>query len=226
MLRNLFKTWSDLAPDEATYWDEVEAISLVNNRPPCLRRVGAYPSLVEQDALQGYLQRCIHARGWSFLVQRSHDYCKAEVQTTAGGQTFQDEQRTHVCAEVLLTIYLSALAAQRVITPKSVWQYSEGGNVNIFCAAHWDSGAYLDGYKDAVFHGRFCIEEEPTKSVGLFKDKDNFLYVSEYAILSGDRVFYFHDEVGYAKLTESFLGLVDLDNLDQKGSLRFAEVTE
>jgi hypothetical protein len=221
MLKNLFKTWGYLAPDEATYWDEVEAISLVNNRPPCLRRVGAYPSLVEQDALQGYLQRCIHARGWSFLAQRSHDYCKAEV------QTFQGEQRTHVCAEVLLTVYLSALAAQRAIMPNSIWQYSKGGSANILCTARWDSGAYLGEYENAEFIGNFCVEEElSSKTVGLYQDKDNWFYVSEYLIILGDRVFYFHDEVGYARLTESFLELTDLDNLDQKGSLRFAEVTE
>jgi hypothetical protein len=210
MRKNLFQSWEYLASQEIGYLNKINTRQLNN-------------SCEMKDVLQGWIQRCIHARGWYFSLQQSHDYCKAEVRTKIEGQSYQCGKYTDACHEILLTAYLYVLADQRTIAASRTWQHFKGGSVKAFCSAQGDSGAYLDEYKDAVFHGRFCVEEEPTKNVGLFKDKDSWFYVSENGMLLGDRVFYSHDDVGYARLTRSFFGLVGPEHPEQEGLLRFTE---
>lgn len=41
---------------------------------------------------------------------------------------------------------------------------------------------------------------------------------------SSDRVFYFHDDIGYARKVDDFLGLVEPEHPGQEGLLRFTEV--
>jgi hypothetical protein len=45
MLKNLYKTWRILAPNEVTFWDNGEAITLEKNQPPCHTWVTVKPWL-------------------------------------------------------------------------------------------------------------------------------------------------------------------------------------
>ena len=200
MFENFLKSWGVLAPLEYTYW------------------------LGGRDSLQTYLQRCIHTRRWYYSLQQSEDYVKADVRPT-GLRVNQVGKFTECCDEVLLAAYVKALANERAIALNTTWQHFKGDTCKLLCSASWISGAYLDAYKDVVFYGRFEREEESDKAVAVFKDKETWFYVSQYACDQGDRVFYYHNDIGYARKVDSFLGLVDGKYPEQEGLLRFQEVS-
>jgi hypothetical protein len=233
MLKNLLKTWENLTPSEELSFSDEEAL-LGDN----LRGTNTWCSV-----LQGYIQRCIHARGWYFSLQQSHDYCKAEVRTKVEDQSYQYGKYTDACHEILLTAYLIALAAQREIIPSSNWEHFKGGRVEVKRAAFSIIKNHLKTIKkelkdreleDVVSHGRFCLEEEQSKSARLFNSQNNWFYFLEedtpvtlrYQPMGfDDRVFYHHENVKYARLKSSFLGLVGPEHPEQEGLLRFTEVS-
>jgi hypothetical protein len=214
MLKNLRKTWENLAPDEELPFSDEEAL-LGDN----LRGTNMWCSV-----FQGYIQQCIHDRGWYWNIEQLQAYSKAGVWAETDGDPYYCIKETDAYREVLLTAYLKTLTAKREIPSNSTWQHFKGGSVKVLCSAQENSVASIDEYKDAVFHGQFCVEEYPTQKVSLLKNQDRWFYVSEHLIISGDRVFYIHDDVGYARLTRSFLGLVGPEHPEQEGLLRFVEV--
>lgn len=223
MLKNLYKTWGILAPDEVTFWDNGEAITLEKNQPPCHTWVTVKPWLDGQDALLGYILRCIHNRKVYCSLQQDTDYCKADVQLVLGDPC-QFGRHTEACYEVLLFAYLKALAAQRPIT-KSHWQHFKGGEMDVLgIASQLPLLEVALGSGLQFFAWPYLIEEDPKKSVQLVETvTGKFFYLSEEDY--GDRVFY--QERGHsnwARIPESFLGLVGAEYPESEGLLRFVEV--
>jgi hypothetical protein len=247
MLENLFKTWQTLAPDEIKFkaGTPERYVHLIKGERSHSPVIEAASGLLthEKYFLQGYIQQCIHSRGWYFCFQRSHDYCRAEVRTKVEEQSYQYGKNTDACHEILLTAYLIALAAQREIIPSSNWEHFKGGRVEVKRAAFSIIKNHLKRIKkelkdreleDVVSHGRFCLEEEQSKSARLFNSQNNWFYFLEedapvtlrYQPMGfDDRVFYHHENVKYARLKSSFLGLVGPEHPEQEGLLRFTEVS-
>jgi hypothetical protein len=217
MLKNLFTTWKDLEKHEA---DHIWGCAL--------RSVEIIGSWLEQPInkaiVQGYIQRCIHDREWYWSIAQQITSTKAIVWAKRDGHPYECDKDTDTPYVVLLTAYLKTLAAQRAIAPNSKWKHLNGDQIEIICTAHWDSGAYLADYKDAVSHGKFRLRYESSKRVELFNDKGNWFYVSEYGGDSSYRVFYFYDEIGYTRKVDDLLGLVGAEHPEQEGLLRFAEL--
>ncbi|MGL5062071.1 MAG: hypothetical protein ACRC62_19025 [Microcoleus sp.] len=118
MFENLFESWSQLAPNEATFLDDRTAVILQRNQPPCHTWIMVNPGLAEQDALQAYVQRCIEARGWAWeigtgFISNNRTYTAS---VTPGGMFGNDKtivcEYKSPCCYALLTAYLDALFAQ------------------------------------------------------------------------------------------------------------------
>jgi hypothetical protein len=101
MLKNLLKTWENLAPNEELSFSDEEAILGDNLR-----------------VFQGYIQRCIRDRGWYWNLHQFPNCSKAYVIDNQVHQ-YECSKEADAVHEVLLTAYLQTLAAQRAITPNS-----------------------------------------------------------------------------------------------------------
>ncbi len=125
MLKNLLKTWETLAPAEVKYVaDTLYLLNSIDEGIPC---VGQGLLTYEQDALQGYIQRCIESRGWGWKLCKHFPRTSACIylsESHLGGQHFIEDS----AIEALLTAYLSALAAQRLINPGK-WRHFKGGEI-------------------------------------------------------------------------------------------------
>jgi len=217
MLKNLLKTWAALAPDEVAFGEDHKHLYLRKNTEEhglCAIGIGL-KLCYEQDALQGYLQRCIEARGWSY---------KLGFDINAGFYAFVDceESGGKTQLEALIRVYMKALAAQRPVKTGQ-WRHFWGDVVEVEAVA--SSTAHPSG----IYMGQYFCEDRPDLAVDLAAvgDTDYEYCSSELEILLvGDRVFYFHNEKGWARTTESFLGLVDAKHPEHEGLLRFVEVSD
>jgi hypothetical protein len=228
VLENLFKTWAILAPDEVTFWDNGEAITLQKNQPPCHTWVTVKPCLDELDALLGYIQRCIEARKWSFnlLSDLDSDYPRRgfaaeiyQIGVEVHGKAIADSLNL-----ALLTAYLSALAARRPVT-EGRWQHFKGGEINVGYSAKWN-GRTIDSSSLASC---FMVEEveecsdDKTQPVLCLKDESWSYRASKD---HGDRVFYIHGNQRRAKCKESFLALVGFEYPESRGLLRYVKLPD
>jgi hypothetical protein len=226
MLRNLYKTWSQLASNEVTL-DQWGWLWTKNRHGASLRvepREDGSLLPYEKYILQGYIQQCIHARGWYFSLEQLLDYCKADVRTKSEDQLHQCVKYKDACYEVLLTAYLTALAAQRPATA-GVWQHFKGDEVEVV-------GLYPFGTRDCddndhTEEGLFTFEDDPTLSFQLLCWGDGHMEFQHTALSLGflpDRVAYWHDGKGFLRTHENFLSLVGSEYPEQEGLLRFVHV--
>jgi hypothetical protein len=223
MLKNLYKTWGQLAPDEATFWNNEKAVTLQKNQPPCHTWVTTKPWVDGQDALEGYIKRCIISRGWWFELKHSDGYFSADIRTKFEGHEFVCGGKGEDFCCLLLTAYLTALAAQRPLSPGG-WQHFKGGTVDLVGFGRWDaqSGLTTEDYLSTE-KILFRLEESLEHEVRLNRYKSGALdYTSTSSIGGwGDRVFYICRESGWARKSDSFLGLVGPEHPEKEGLLRF-----
>jgi hypothetical protein len=80
---------------------------------------------------------------------------------------------------------------------------------------------FFTDYEGAVFVGSYTLEEEPSKSLKLYKNplSESWFYTSEYSIAL-DRVFYSHGGKSWARLKSNFLGVVGPEHPEDEGRLR------
>jgi hypothetical protein len=224
MLKNLYKTWGQLAPDEVildqwgVVWMQDRYSASVRIEP--IEDGSLLP--YEKFILQGYIQQCIHDRGWYFFLEQLPDYCKADVRTKLEDQPHQCGKYKNACHEVLLTAYLTALAAQRPVTT-GVWQHFKGdemeviGKVGIGSILSPAFSMYSSDSDD------FSLESDPSVKLRLFMhpvEPLRYCNVFHEAYYS-DLVFYSHNSQGWARRPDSFLGLVGPEYPEQEGLLRF-----
>jgi hypothetical protein len=134
MLDNWLKIWSKLAPDELKIKEPGEYVLLKTaNWDIYPETVLIYNSFFEEaytvDTLQGYIQRCIEARGWGWntgnycgfnpICSGSEIWVSAEKKITIEGQCRIPPFRS------LLAAYLTAIASQRPIT-QGPWKHADG----------------------------------------------------------------------------------------------------
>jgi hypothetical protein len=210
MLKNLLKTWWILAPDEVAFGEDHKHLFLRKNTEEhglCAIGVGLR-LCYEQDALQGYIQRCIEARGWSY---------KLGFDINAGFYAFVDceESGGKTQLEALLRVYMKALAAQRPVKTGQ-WQHFKGSVMEVKAVASpTDSGIPVNHCM-----GIYTLEDAPEQTV-ILGDQGHFS--TSYWDYK-NRVFYSHGGRGWARTTEDFLGLVDAKHPEHEGLLRFVEV--
>jgi hypothetical protein len=218
MLKNLLKTWWILAPDEVAFGEDHKHLFLRKNTEEhglCAIGIGLR-LCYEQDALQGYLQRCIHARNWYFSLQQVNDYSKADVRSSIEADPRQIGKYTDACYEVLLAAYLAALAAQRPVKT-GLWRHFKGSVMEVKAVASpTDSGIPVN-----ICMGIYTLEDAPEQTVIL---GDQGKFSTSYWDYK-NRVFYQNGGRGWARTTEDFLGLVGADHPEHEGLLRFVEVS-
>lgn len=125
MFINLFESWNYLAPEEAIFWDNREAITLQRNQPPCHTWIMINPSLAEQDALQAYVQRCIENRCWAWdietgFIRNNRSYTASVTPGILWGDEKILCQYKSPCCYALLNAYLSAICRSRT-TETEMW---------------------------------------------------------------------------------------------------------
>jgi hypothetical protein len=185
----------------------------------------------DQDRLLPYLLRCIGSKGWEAHLgfQGNYTHCFIVINEKIGcSKSSVQGHSPDLCrAEAVLQAYVKALVSQRTVTG-GAWEHFKGDRVEVVCCAYWDSGAYLDDYEGVLFIGSYVLEDEPSKSVKLYKNPlaGNWFYISESAIMKGDRVFYSHSGKSWARLKSSFLGVVGPEHPEHEGRLRFAGVLD
>jgi hypothetical protein len=115
VIKNLCKTWYQLDPGEVRYLSGPTLIlwQYERGRHTKIDIHQLKHSCEMQDVLFGYIQRCIYARGWYFSTQRSHSYCKADVQISPREVSHQYGEENGDCYKVLLTAYLNCLLAAK-----------------------------------------------------------------------------------------------------------------
>jgi hypothetical protein len=224
MLKNLYKTWGQLAPDEATFWDNEEAVTLQKNQPPCHTWVMTKPWLDGQDALEGYIKRCILSRGWWFELKHSNGYFSADIRTKFEDHEFVCGGKDKGFYYLLLTAYLRCVAAQRPVTT-GVWQHFKGdemeviGKVGIGSILSPAFSMYSSDSDD------FSLESDHSIKLRLFMhpvEPLRYCNVFHEAYYS-DLVFYSHNSQGWARNPDSFLGLVGSEHPEHEGLLRFIQ---
>jgi hypothetical protein len=217
MFKNLYKTWGQLAPDEATFWDNEEAVTLKKNQPPCHTWVTTKPSLDEQDALGGYIKRCIISRGWWFELKHSNGYFSADIRTKFEDHEFMCGSRGIDFYYLLLTAYLTALAAQRPVTT-GVWQHFKGDEVEVIGKVGLGSILYPAWRMYLSDSDDFSLESDPSEKLRLFVHPvEPLRYCNVFhEMYYGDLVFYSHEGQGWARNPDSFLGLVGLSIQSKK----------
>jgi hypothetical protein len=206
MLENLLRTYVILAPDEIVLQRDV-GLYIVGEwtEYPLFFSLETIVWPYKNLSLQGYIQQCIEAKNWAhkIIVDNNHGEHYASAQLNA---------------------YLSVLAAQRPVAPGK-WQHFKGGEIDVVGAAFWASGQHESNdyvpLVEADFVGEFVAEEEPQKSLKLYKQGENLFYISWQCICHSDRVFYSHDNKNWARTVDSFLGLVGVNHLEHEGKLRF-----
>jgi hypothetical protein len=233
MLKNLLKTWETLAPDEVTFDYEDTCLRLNKNTKRfglCAIDTSSDLLPYEQGTLQGYIQRCIEDRGWQLFLVNTKSYSSIEIQVESTRYKSGDLKASKELIQTLLTAYLTALAAQRPVTA-GPWRHFKGDELLVDGAAKWASGQYDHGYYvplpnaySALFIGEYTIEEEPQKSLKLYRQGDLLFYIAESPCDFADRVFYIEPNgKRWARKSEVFLGLVG-QNQEHEGLLRFVEV--
>lgn len=204
MLKNYFDTWAILAPDET---------QTASYNITCI-------------------QYWIEARGWGWDVGcyfGNRNISSGAIIWTAPDKKIEIDGALKLSPlESLLIAYLTALAAQRSITPGQ-WQHFKGGAVDVFGSAFWSVALfrdenYVSGSLDAEIIGEFIIEENPEISVNLYRKNQNMFYISKNVCDCKDRVFYSRDGKQWARKIECFLGLVSSELPEHEGKLRFVEV--
>jgi hypothetical protein len=225
MLRNLYKTWGQLAPEEATFWDNEEAVTLQKNQPPCHVWVTTKPWLDGQDALEGYIRRCIISRGWWFELKHSNGYFGADIRTKFEGHEFVCGGKGEDFYCLLLKSYLRCVAAQRQITGGQ-WERFNGDVIQVVGYGRWDAHSGF-GTKDYVSTDQilFRLVEEPKHTVRLNRYCDGSVDYTSMSSIGGwgDRVLYTTGSEGWARKAEDFLGLISEEYPENEGLLRFME---
>lgn len=217
MFANLFETWNYLASEEATLWENKEAITLQRSQPPCHTWVMVNPSLAEQDALQAYVQRCIENRGWAWQIDTGF-ICNNRSYTasvTPGGFFGNDEsllaEYESPCCYALLHAYLKAICISRPIE-----------------AGHWVDylgrclevhGIGVKGYPDRFKRDYYTLEG---RRVSFSPQNESY---SANGADVGILVFFVQDKE-YKCLPElEFLGLVS-EPFEYEGKIRFCKIKE
>lgn len=237
MLENLLKTWEILASNEVRNdaWGQVwlndSYTASIHIEPSSDDSFLPWKKFV----LQGYIQRCIESRGWTwslgFEANPSESFYEAIVRISENRSSLVFSKSAVIA---ILAVYLRALAAQRPITPGQ-WQHFKGDVVEVLGEAHWDIGRYCGELGEqclplveAEFIGSYRIEEKLDKFLSLYKCKNNndFLYISEYESDHANRVFYSCNGQKKARKTDVFLGLIGAEYPGSEGLLRFAEVAK
>jgi len=226
MLKNLLKTWAALAPDEVTD-DSLLYDFFVFGEDTEFQLTYSIAGLDKyfygRSCLQGYLQRCIQARGWVSNLRIFPDgHGMARVWIDDEDET-DFNQSSRLPLEALLTAYLTALAAQRPVKTGQ-WQHFKGGAVEVKSTATWTTTKFLTFLGDNAF-----IEESPDETVQVHLSINDIDYQrwgyranKDY----GERVIYREQDGNrWARTTESFLGLVDAKHPEHEGLLRFVEVS-
>jgi hypothetical protein len=224
MLKNLYKTWEILAPDEIRNQNNTEYVLLKTKDWEIYTELESFylefqDEAISQDLLLGYIQRCIEARQWSWMIVSEHDGCTVEFDATVlvGEDEYLVKAKT-IAQDTLLTAYLTALAAQRPIT-KGQWQHFKGGEMDVLGAAN--NGICGE---DHLMVGVFTCEEKQSHWLELQRRPDGTLYYLSRAGVSGSRVFYSHNGKNWSRPVDSFLGLVGAEHPESEGLLRFVEV--
>jgi hypothetical protein len=212
MLENLLKTWAVLAPDEIKIEDGGEYIlskTVDWNIYP--EGVLIYDSFFEEaytiDTLQGYIQRCISARGWRWKTGNVTGHHWALVWILEENiSTLSSSPDSWI--KPLLESYLKALADQRAIT-QGKWKHADGDIYWVTDAHEWSGHGFYSFLNEDWL---YSLEEHPNIKIQM--SSSNYNASQNY----GDRVFYDGDSGKWARLTDSFLGLKD------DGRLRFEKI--
>jgi hypothetical protein len=226
MLRNLYKTWSQLTSDEVIL--DQWGVLWMKDRYSASMRVEPMEdgslSPYEKFILQGYIQQCIESRGWEYEIfgnsikRAFKNFCVVSY----GDYSARTSDKGVLLN--LLTAYLTALAAQRPVTI-GVWQHFKGDEVEVV-------GVYPFGTRDCddndyTEEGLFTFEDDPTLSFQLLCWGDGHMEFQHTALSLGflpDRVAYWHDGKGFLRTPENFLSLVGSEYPEQEGLLRFVHV--
>jgi hypothetical protein len=214
MLENLLKTWAVLAPDELEIKDGGEYIlSKTVGRNIYPETVLIYDSFFEEaytiDTLQGYIQRCINARGWRWKTGNVTGYHWALVWILEENiSTLSSSPDSWI--KPLLESYLKALAGQRPIT-QGQWKHADGDIYWVTDAHEWSGHGFYSFLNE---DWSYSLEEHPNIKIQM--SSSNYNASQDY----GDRVFYDGDSGKWARLTSSFLGLKD------DGRLRFEKIND
>jgi len=231
MTRNLFETWSILAPTECKFHPEsLEGFAYLlktykGEDAPVLEIYNILSSRKE-NLLLGYVQRCIQAREWhlSLEISGTHNTIATIIipEYQHKSPSFQDKDTT----KALLTAYLSALAAQRAIEP-GAWLHFKGDRIEVVGqGVGFDPRTFNAAMGESPLLGEFQIEENPSEKVLVFKYGDDLIYATDLEIGFCDRVFYRHGSSQWARKTDNFLGLVGAEHPEHEGKLRFRKVGE
>jgi hypothetical protein len=225
MLKNLLETWSILSPKEISC-DLTGGKYKLNGLQAGQwkwRLISKDFEHLDDSILQGYVQNCIKDRDWYFALQQVSDYSKAEVRQKVGDyKLYQCGRESTDTSYVLLTAYLSAVAAQRSIGLVEEWSHFKGGLMEVEGLA-----SYTEKLPDIrLYCGKFKLEENPDIFVNLYRFGENFAYASEVEIDHSDRVFYRHGSSQWARKVDNFLGLVGAEHPEHEGKLRFIKVGE
>jgi hypothetical protein len=228
MLKNLLKTWAELAPDEIELKEGGEYVfTKTIDWTFYPEIVSIYDSFFEEpytkDMLQGYTQRCIHTRGWYFSLEQLPDYSKADVRTKVEDQPHQCGKYKDACHEVLLIAYLNALTSQLPIH-RGVWRHFKGDVVEVV-------GIFPFGTRDCddddyTEEGLFTFEDDPALSFQLICWGDGYMEFQHTALSLGflpPRVAYRHDGKGFLRTPDNFLSLVGPEHAEDEGLLRFTK---
>lgn len=219
MLNNLLKTWEILAPDEC-YLTEIEEPTYSMGDEFCFDIKNSDEQM--RWVLQGYIQRCIEGRGWSYQItnyKRLGNSAMVEAETALGFTEF------YSCGKFpLLTAYLTALAAQRPVN-RGKWQHFKGEVVQVESTATWTTHKIHEFLGDNAF-----IEESPEEKIQVHLSIDDGDYQRWGYRASkdyGDRVIYVEQNgKRWARKSDVLLGLVDAKHPEYEGLLRFVEVAK
>jgi hypothetical protein len=234
-LKNLLSSWEKLAPDELKIKDGEEyVLAKTYDWDFYPEIVSIYNSFLEEpyskDMLQGYIQRCIEDRGWFWTCGQQGDFDGSYYAEIWIDGAKQEAKIMATPYEALMAAYLTAIAEQRPIEPGQ-WQHFKGGFVEVLGEAHWDIGQYSGKlgeqylpFAEADLLSCYQMEEEPSKILDLYRNENEFFYISKYASDHANRVFYSHNGKGWARKTDIFLGIVGAEHSKSEGLLRFVEV--
>jgi hypothetical protein len=209
MLKNLYKAWHHLAPNESTFWDRVT------------RTLG----WADQDALEDHIRRCIVSRGWWFEVKHSNGYFSVDIRTMVEGHAFVLRGKRIDFYYLFLTAYLRCVAAQRQIACGQ-WERFSGEVIEVIGCGRWDAHSGFEA-KDYVSTDQilFRLVEEPNHKVMLNRYCDGTVDYTPTTSLGGwgDRVLYTASLGGWARKPEDFLGLISEEYPEHEGLLRFSD---
>jgi hypothetical protein len=214
MLKNLFKTWEILAPNEIQIVDEYSILLLKISGKYRELKSTEFLSTCEQDKLQGYIRRCILTRNG--VIEGKEQTGLLEQKVCIPSQS--PESYVTRGENALLVAYLTSLASIRTVTVGS-WECFNGGDAEVVGVAN-----PVDAVLDDKAIGIYQLTDAPEQTAYLLNNK-TFAIFSFYWDYK-DRVFYSHNGNNWAMPVDQFLGLVGSESPDHEGLLRFTEVSQ